>query len=285
MRRFWPLPPGCAKVERIMSTSARSQGSSWTARLAWALLLLIAGAALATWGLSKWQAGARLFGVAPKAAAPVAALQTATRPAPAIALSPPADAARIAALEARLATVENATERAEGSAGRADALLVAFAARRAIERGVALGYLEPLLVNRFGPSHQRAVATVITAGRSPQTLDALTADYERLGTVLRGPAPDEGWWTGMQRELGELVSVHRADKPNPRPQARYDRALAALRAGKVGDALAETMRLPGATSPSAAGWVERARRQVAVNRALDELESAALIGGGGEPSS
>ena len=39
---------------------------------------------------------------------------------------------------------------AAGSAGRADAMLVAFAARRAIDRGVALGYLEPLLVQRFG---------------------------------------------------------------------------------------------------------------------------------------
>ena len=57
--------------------------------------------------------------------------------------------------EARLARVENATQRAEGSAGRADALVVAFAARRAIDRGVALGYLENLLVDRFGAQHQR----------------------------------------------------------------------------------------------------------------------------------
>jgi hypothetical protein len=37
---------------------------SWTATLAWVLLLLIAGAALATWGLSRWDTGARFFGVA-----------------------------------------------------------------------------------------------------------------------------------------------------------------------------------------------------------------------------
>jgi hypothetical protein len=212
-------------------------------------------------------------------------VQLASRPLPAAAPGPavttPVDAAKIASLESRLATVERATQRVEGSAGRADALLVAFAARRAIERGVALGYLEPLLVDRVGPSHQPAVATIITAGRTPQTLDGLIADLERLGPVLRGPAPDEGWWTGVQRELGELVSIHRVDKPNPRPQARYDRALAALRAGKVSEALAETMRLPGAANPQAKSWIDRARRQATVTRALDELESAALLGGGG----
>ncbi len=263
-----------------MSTAAPRP--SWSARLAWALLLLVAGAGLATWSLSRWHAGARFFGVAaPPVAAPAAApVRLAEPQAPAAASGSAPDSARIAQLEARLAAVENATQRAEGTAGRANALLVAFATRRAIERGVALGYLEPLLAERFGSGHERAVATVVTAGRAPQTLDGLIADYERLGPVLRGPATDEGWWTGVRRELGGLVSIHRADKPNPLPQARYDRALSALRAGKVASALAETMRLPGASRPEAADWIGRARRQVLVTGALDELESAALLGAG-----
>ena len=78
-------------------------------------------------------------------------------------------------LERALARVENATQRAEGFAGRADALVVAFAARRAIDRGVALGYLEPLLIGRFGAQHQQAVATIITASRQPVRLDDLIA--------------------------------------------------------------------------------------------------------------
>ncbi len=262
-------------------TSAASR-PNWTARLAWALLLLFAGAGLATWGLARWQSGARFFGVAPPApiVRPAAPLLLAPAVAATAVPATAVETARIATLEARLAAVENATQRAEGTAGRANALLVAFAARRAIERGVALGYLEPLLAERFGRDHERAVATVVTAGRSPQTLDGLVADYERLGPILRGPAPDEGWWTGVRRELGTLVSIHRADKPNPLPQARYDRAMAALRSGKVAAALAETMRLPGASRPEAAGWIGRARRQVLVGGALDELESAALLGGG-----
>src|SRR5207248_2163144 len=83
----------------------------------------------------------------------------------------------------------NATHRAEGSAGRADALVVAFAARRAIDRGVALGYLENLLVDRFGAQHQQAVATIITASHQPVRLNDLIAECETLGPDLRRGGP------------------------------------------------------------------------------------------------
>jgi hypothetical protein len=187
----------------------------------------------------------------------------------------PQEQARLAAVEGRLAAVENATQRAQGSAGRADALLVAFAARRAIDRGLALGYLEPLLVERFGAQHEQAVATIVTSARQPVRLDALIDQYEQLGPQMRSAGPDESWWTGVRRELGTLVSVHRADVPSVRPQARFDRAEERLRRGEVDGALAETMRLPGVAR--AGEWVAQARRYVAVHRALDEIESAALL--------
>ena len=91
-------------------------------------------------------------------------------------------------------------------------MLVAFAARRAIDRGVALGYLETLLVARFGAEHQRAVAQIVTASRDPVRLDQLIADYERLGPALRGGAPEESWWTGFKRELGSVVAVRRGGR-------------------------------------------------------------------------
>ena len=83
-------------------------------------------------------------------------------------------------------------------------------------------------------------------------------------------------WSSIKREFGSLIHVHRADRPSTQPQARYERALAALRAGEVDTALAETMRLPGAAR--AGEWVGKARQHIAVHRALDELESAALLG-------
>ena len=259
-----------------MTINDTRPGMTWTARLAWTLLLLVTGAALATWGLSRWDAGARFLGVVPRP--PIQVVRQPLATAPVAATVPvPADNSRIAALEARLAGIESTTQAAAGSVGRADALLIAFAARRAIDRGVALGYLEPMLVQRFGAQHQAAVATVITASRDPVRLDGLVANYEALGPALRGGSPDEGWWSAMQREFGTVISVHRVDAPSPQPQARFDRALARLKGGEVDAALAETMRLPGAGNAGA--WIARARRYIAAHRALDEIESAALLGG------
>jgi hypothetical protein len=257
--------------------------TNWTARLAWGLLLLAAGAALATWGLSRWDAGARFFGVAGRQPLQIVRqpVSPTAVPQPVIPSLGAADASRIAALETRLANLESTARAAAGSAGRADAMLIAFAARRAIDRGVALGYLEPLLVQRFGGQHQAAVATVITTSRDPVKLDSLVAEYEALGPALRGGGPEEGWWDAFRRELGTIVSVHRADMPSPQPQARYDRALARLETGEVDLALAETMRLPGAAN--AGPWIVRARRYIAAHRALDEIESGALLGAGSPP--
>lgn len=264
-----------------MTASNPRQGPSWTARFAWGLLLLIAGAALATWGLSRWEAGARFLGVAPRQ--PLQVVRQASPPVQAVVTEPlaAADTARISSIESRLGAIESQAQAAAGSAGRADAMLVAFAARRAIDRGVALGYLEPLLVQRFGAAHQGAVATIVTASRDPVRLDSLVAEYETLAPALRGGGPEEGWWDAFRRELGTIVSVHRADTPSPQPQARFDRALARLDAGEVDAALAETMRLPGAAN--ADKWVIRARRYIAAHRALDEIESAALLGSPAPP--
>jgi hypothetical protein len=148
----------------------------WGARLLVALVLILAGAAATIWALGHYQPAARFLGIAP-APPPMAAPKPAapTPPAPVVqpSATDAADAARITQLEGRVSQVENATERAEGSAGRADALVIAFAARRAIDRGIALGYLENLLMERFGPQHQAAVATIITASHQPVRLAEL----------------------------------------------------------------------------------------------------------------
>jgi len=258
------------------------RGMGWGARLVVALALVLAGAAAAVWTLAHYQRAAQTFGVAqpqpqPVVTAPASTIAAQAAPAPA-----PAESARIATLEQRLSAVENATQRAEGFAGRADALVVAFAARRAIDRGVALGYLENLLVERFGAQHQAAVATVITASHQPVRLEDLTSEYEGLGRELRRGSPEDSWWTNFKRELGSLVEVHSAGRPAANAEARYVRAQQRLATGDVDQALAETMRLPGASR--AQDWIDKARRYIAVHRALDEIESAALLPAPNGPS-
>jgi hypothetical protein len=264
-----------------MNGASNRGGMSWSARLLIGLTLIIIGAGAAAWGFAHYPPAARFLGITPPA--PPQAVMT---PKPTVVTPPPArsapqpgpaEAARLANLESRLARVENATQRAEGFAGRADALVVAFAARRALDRGVALGFLEPLLVDRFGQQHQRAVATVITASHQPVRLQDLVAEYETLGPVLRGSGPQDSWWTNFRRGLGSVVAVHHADRPSSNPEARYRRALERLSGGDVDQALAETMRLPGASG--AGDWITKARRYITAHRALDEIESAALLTG------
>jgi hypothetical protein len=265
-----------------MNGTTYRTSTGWGARLMIGLVLIVAGAAGAVWGLAHYQPAARFLGVMPApppplTPKPVAITGTPTPQAASAPQTSAADIARISDLERRVARVENATQRAEGFAGRADALVVAFAARRAIDRGVALGFLEPLLMDRFGAQHQEAVATVITGARQPVRLNDLINEYETLGPILRRGGPQDNWWANLRRELGSLVEVHRADRPAVNAEARYQRALQRLTSGDVDQALAETMRLPGAAN--AGDWVAKARRYVAVHRALDEIESAALLTG------
>jgi hypothetical protein len=264
-----------------MNATSYRHGKNWSARLLIGLVLILIGAAAAAWGLAHYKPAARFLGIVPVTSPPVTPQPIATVPVavPQAATAPSAtDDAKIADLEARLSRVENAAQRAEGFAGRADALVVAFAARRAIDRGVALGYIENLLVDRFGAQHQGAVATIITASHQPVRLNDLIAEYDSLGPELRRGGPQDSWWTNFQRELGSLVEVHPAGRPAANPDARYNRAMQRLSSGDVDQALAETMRLPGAGRAS--DWVDKARRYVTAHRALDEIESAALLGGG-----
>ena len=152
--------------------------------------------------------------------------------------------------------VENATQRVEGSAGRADALLVAFAARRAIDRGVALGYLEPLLVDRFGrthPARSRRSSPARTPVRLEQSVDRVSSSSARaaLGRPA-GKLVDQ-----FKRELGSLIQSAAPTGRRPSLTRAIDRAAAAPRRGEVDDALAETMRLPGAANAPARGSARR----------------------------
>ena len=259
------------------------RGMGWGTRLLIALVFVLVGAGAAVWSLAHYPRAAQIAGVAADDPHAEPAKQSLAKvsetPPPAAAPAPAAEAQRIAALEQRVSQMEKATERAEGFAGRADALVVAFAARRAIDRGVALGYLESLLVDRFGAQHQAAVATVITASHQPVRLSELTSEYEALGPELRRGGPQDSWWTNFRREMGSLVELHRADRPAVNAEARYTRARMRLSTGDVDQALAETMRLPGAACASE--WTAKARRYVAAHRALDEIESAALLAGPG----
>ncbi len=182
-------------------------------------------------------------------------------------------AAQIASLEARAATLGSSTANAEGRAGRAEAILIAFAARRAIDRGLGLGYLEEQLRARFAGAPREASA-VIRASRNPVTLESLRQDLDTAAPTLL--ARESSWWGGLGAELRNLVVIHQAGTASPLPADRLARARRLVDAGRVEEALAEAKRLPGAKN--AATWTDAAQRYVDAHRALDQLETIAIVG-------
>ena len=209
-----------------------------------------------------------------------AATPTATPPAqpladlPTLTAREAALAGQIAALEARAASLADTAAAAGGQAGRAEALLTAMAARRAIDRGQGLGTLEAQLVARF-PAQPRAVQVLRAAARQPVTLEDLRQGLDAIGPAAAAAVSD-GWAAAARRELGSLVVLRRAGTPSPRPLDHLARARRLLEAGQVEAARAEVALLPGAAD--AANWLTAARRYALARRALDVLENAALAG-------
>ncbi|WCT73217.1 hypothetical protein PQ455_16600 [Sphingomonas naphthae] len=239
------------------------------------LLAFVGGMALAGYAVKQSPKVAALLKIAPAETAqpvPVAAL-----PAPA-----PVAAPDLATLEERVAGIEDQVERvdqrttaATGNADRAESLLVAFAARRALDRGMALGYLEGLLRERFGGVDPQAVAAVIAASHAPVRLDELQTELDALRPRLATATSDAGWWDNFKQSLGSLIVIRSAETPSTIPADRLQRAARQLEGGQVDKAMAEIARLPGRAI--AADWMARARRYVAARNALDRIETAALL--------
>jgi len=257
-------------------------------RWLWALLALfvafVGGAVAMGYLVTHDARTARLLHLetADQAAAQAALAQTvAFKPAsvPVMKLPPTADpqiATRVETLEGKVADIETQAKEATGDASRAEGLLVAFAARRALDQGVGLGYIEGLLRERFGATQPQAVGTILTAARVPVTLADLQNGLDAIAPVLAaGGTPNESWWQSFRNELAGMVVVRRAGEPSTLPADRVTRAQRMLEAGQVDGALAEIARL---TDHHAADkWIVAARRYLVGRAALDQIETAALL--------
>lgn len=254
-------------------------------------LFFLLGIAAMAWLLSQWDYAARMIGVAPEPVVaasppPSQAEQPAEPPAnepelqsgssaPETIVIDPEIGRRVTELEQRIAQIDTQSRAAVGNADRAEGLLVAFAARRALDRGVALGFLEALLRQRFAATQPQAVGTIITSAREPVTLQELQEGLQQVGPQLIGAGPNQSWWDAFKSELGGLITVRREGTPSTEPAERLRRATRRLEAGQVDVALAEILRLPG--REHAREWIVDARRYVAARRALDAVETAALL--------
>jgi hypothetical protein len=256
----------------IGATPAPERRRSLLPLLILTLLAFALGVALTVWA---WPQVQRRWGEAQPAAMPA----TPARQAPAV--SPlNADAARmldsrVVQLEERLTRITVEAQAASGNASRAEGLLIAFAARRALDTGAPLGYLEGQLRLRFGQGQPRAVAAIINAAREPITLVDLRAGLNAVSDRVSHVPADAGWWTAIEREARELVTIRKATTPSARPEMAMERALRYIDGGRVAAALAEVERMPGRAA--ADRWMQAARRYMEARRALDLVETAAIL--------
>jgi hypothetical protein len=212
--------------------------------------------------------------------APIAGNASVHAPAQATAVPSAGDAlgsieTRLALIEDRLGRIDGQATAASGNAARAEALLIAYAARRRIDKGEPLGFVEDQLRLRFSSAQPRAVDTIVAAAKTPVTLDQLGAQLDLLAPALAGTRRDESTWTRVRREVANLFVVRRAPVPLQTPQDRVARARLMLVSGQIDGAIMEVGRLPGAEEAQA--WTEAARRYEDAQRALDVIETAAML--------
>jgi hypothetical protein len=181
---------------------------------------------------------------------------------------------RIAAAEQRITQLDLQAQAAWGNAARAEGLLIAFSARRALDRGSDLGFLADQLQLRFGDAMPNAVGTVIAFGRQPVTLDQLVARLDGLAPEL-AKSGGRLSWDRFTSELAGLFVVRRESTPSPQPELRLERARLFLQSGRVEAAVAEVRNLPGVGK--AGTWIRDAQRYAAAQSALDRIETAAVL--------
>ncbi|CAN5302868.1 hypothetical protein BH11PSE5_BH11PSE5_02730 [soil metagenome] len=288
-----PLPLGTADVtpETMVGDTASAAGAAGPAPRAfrerrrsntrWLILLIaiafiggIVAAMIAYPRVVAWRTGttaqsaqvASVNGTSPRAVSPAVPLDAQRQD---------VLATRMTELEDRLARVSVAAQTASGNATRAEGLLVAFAARRALDSGAPLGYIEGQLRLRFGQAQPRAVATIINAAREPVTLTDLQGGFEDIAPSLRTSPPGTSWWTSVEREVRGMVIVRKASTPSPLPERVIPRIQRLLSAGRVAPAMEEVARLPG--KANAERWLQIARRYREARRALDLIETAAIL--------
>jgi uncharacterized coiled-coil protein SlyX len=218
---------------------------------------------------------------APFPAQPAAVLPVAASPNGAITpFSLSVAEARMAALEARLAEAERRAASAKADASRAERLLILTSVRRAVDQGLPLGYLEGLLQMQFGTAAPSDVALIITGARQPVTLAQLNQGLAEAQLSLA--SPQGNLMDSVMQGLQGLVVVRRTDAPSEAPAHKFARATQAMAQERVDLAIREVATMPGAVK--ARGWLNQARRYVAIRAALSRLEAAALLTPAAAPS-
>lgn len=157
---------------------------------------------------------------------------------------------------------------------RTESILVAFAARRAIDRGAPLGYIEEELRRKFAQTNANDVAAIIMAGEKPVRLSVLQNQLDTATEILMTADSDASAWDKIKKEMRELFVIRKAGIEELQPNRQLARIKSALADRDVQTAIIEMKQMPGASK--AQKWIDLANRYVRVQNALDAIEKTAI---------
>lgn len=253
--------------------------SVW-ALMAFGLLCVLAGVAVANYGPRLWPAPppveAAPVAPSPPAPAPVAVVPP---PGPLLGAAPPVAIAspELSVLEARLAALEND----QGDIAAAAAAAVAASALGAAADGADPFDAEVAALERLLPpsADLRALQRLAAVGAPSRA--ALQAGFanqaSRAAVALREPGPDAGLGARVGYALASIVSIRRVSSTTGSgPDATLARAERQAADGEIEAALKTLASLPPGAAPSLADWRAQAERRVEIDRRVAAVRETAL---------
>jgi hypothetical protein len=238
-------------------------GVTFWAMIAFGVVCVLAGVALATYG-PKLLAGKPAPPAVREAA--VSPERPATAVAPPVVIPPavlpaPAASADVERLSARVTALETHEIRASQAAA------AALAAAAAVEASQG-----------SGPFAEQMAGLVATSPLSPE-LHALARLAEvGAASAARAPGDGAGLWAQITYELSRIVTLRRVgDVPGDSVDAVLARAERQVEDGDLDHALQTLDRLPMKARDALAGWRTRAERRAEIDRNAAALRARALL--------
>ncbi|WP_323798289.1 COG4223 family protein [Nisaea sp.] len=192
--------------------------------------------------------------------------------------------ARIAGLEADLATVRQLAEKRAPQRERAGLLLLAVGQLEAATTtsGSFAAQLASVKDLASGESAETAEALAVLEGHEGgvATVTSLTQRFNDLAKAVsqaKIAGSDEGLVGKTLNTVASLVTIRRTDvAEGPGVDAILVRVESAVKAGDIAGAVAALEELSGAPAERASAWVAAAKARVAVDQAVARLRGAAL---------
>ncbi|MDR7115063.1 hypothetical protein [Caulobacter sp. BE254] len=260
----------------------RLLGPGFWALIAFGIVCVAAGAALARFGPTWFSQAKAPPAIQQPANDPIPSPSAASQPlrgAPSLAAVSPPASEDVAQLEGRVAILETGQQQTLDAAGAAlAAATLADAARTAQPFAEELASLERVLPLS---SDLRALARLAQDGAP--TRAGLADEFEtlagRAAVAARDPGRNADFLARLRHALSSIVSIRQVGSTQGQsPDAVLGRAQKLLNEGDIEGAVATTERLPPAAQAVLSPWRAAAERRVEVDRHVAAIRADALAG-------